>query len=84
MASVKLHVSHPCILKEGSSLVNQQDVTLMWRQLFQGSLITNETIAKAEALLESLKPENPLRHRLANELIQIQKSVADSNQGRKD
>jgi hypothetical protein len=62
-------------------LPSQQDVTLLWRQLFQGSLITNETIAKAETLLEALNPENPLRHRLAKELIQIRRSIIDSNLG---
>jgi hypothetical protein len=62
-------------------LPSQQDVTLSWRQLFQGSLITNETIAKAQTLLESLNPENPLRHRLAKELIQIRRSIVDSNLG---
>jgi hypothetical protein len=62
-------------------LPSQQDVTLSWRQLFQESLITNETIAKAQTLLESLNPENPLRHRLAKELIQIRRSIVDSNLG---
>jgi hypothetical protein len=55
----------------------------MWRQLFQSSNITNETIAKAEALLEALSPENPLMHRLGKELIQI-KSTVNSNRGLKD
>ena len=62
-------------------MLSQQDITLMWRQLFQGSHITNETIAKAQALLEELSPENPLRHRLGMELIQIQRSAADASDG---
>jgi hypothetical protein len=53
----------------------------MWRQLFQGSQITTETIAKAEALLKELSPENPLRHRLSGELIQIQRRTFNSDLG---
>jgi hypothetical protein len=64
-------------------LLSQQDVTLMWRQLFQDSHITSETIAKAEALLNSLSPENPLRHRLGKELVQIQRSTVKSEPGLK-
>ena len=64
-------------------MLSQQDVTLMWRQLFQGSHITNETVAKAEALLKELSPENPLRHRLSSELIQIQRCTFNSDQGLK-
>lgn len=64
-------------------MLSQQDVTLMWRQLFQGSQITTETIAKAEALLKELSPENPLRHRLSGELIQIQRRTFNSDLGLK-
>ena len=64
-------------------MLSQQDVTLMWQQLFQGSHITNETIAKAEALLNELSLENPLRHRLGRELIQIQRFTLNSDQGLK-
>jgi hypothetical protein len=51
----------------------ENDVSLMWRQLFHGADITSETVAKAEALLEELSPESPLRHRLAGELDEIRK-----------
>jgi hypothetical protein len=64
-------------------LLSQQDVTRMWRQLFQGSNVTSETIAKGEALLKELNPENPLRHRLGTELTQIQKLAANSDKGLK-
>jgi hypothetical protein len=49
----------------------ENDVSLMWRQLFHGTNISSETVAKAEALLEELNPESPLRHRLAGELGEI-------------
>lgn len=64
-------------------MLSQKDVTRMWRQLFQGSHITNETIAKAEDLLSALSPENPLRHRLRSELVAIQRANASSDPGRK-
>ena len=33
--------------------------------------VTNETFTKAEALLDELRPESPLRHRLGVELEEI-------------
>jgi hypothetical protein len=38
--------------------------------LFKGEK-TSETFAKAEALLDELRPESPLRHRLGNELDEL-------------
>ena len=38
--------------------------------MFKGN-VTSETFTKAEALLEELRPESPLRHRLSVELEEI-------------
>jgi hypothetical protein len=39
--------------------------------LFTETEFTSETAQRAEALLEELRPESPLRHRLGSELIEI-------------
>lgn len=63
---------------EGSRLLTEQEVTRSWGKLFGRSKgqINEETMAKAEALLEELRPESPLRHRLGTELTEIQKLYA--------
>ena len=55
-------------LNEGIRVLSEHDVSLMWRDLFHNPSVTSETVVKATALLEELKPESPLRHRLAVEL----------------
>jgi hypothetical protein len=58
-------------LSKGIRVVSEHDVSAMWRELFRSASVTSETLGKAEALLEELKPESPLRHRLAAELDEI-------------
>ena len=41
------------------------------RRLLRGPDVTLETIEKAEALLDQLRPESPLRHRLSAELDEL-------------
>jgi hypothetical protein len=41
--------------------------------LFHDSPLGDETFARAEALLDELRPESPLRHRLETELTEIRK-----------
>ena len=52
-------------------VLNERDVTTLWRQLFDGQGITDASLAKAKALLNRLSPESPLRLRLATELEEI-------------
>jgi len=52
-------------------MLNERDVTTQWRRLFDGEKITGASLAKAEALLDSMNPESPLRMRLATELKEI-------------
>ena len=52
-------------------MLSEHDVSVMWRDLFHGASVTSETLGEAEALLEELKPESPLRHRLTFELGEI-------------
>lgn len=42
-------------------------------KLFRASRYDKETFEKAELLLEELRPENPLRRRLALELQELKK-----------
>ncbi len=51
-------------------MLTEQEVSRSWRQLVKGEL-TSETFTKAEALLDELRPESPLRHRLSSELDEL-------------
>jgi hypothetical protein len=53
--------------------LDERELLLAWRHLFRGQETTQETLAKAEALLESAAGESPLYHRLANELEELKK-----------
>ena len=39
--------------------------------LFKDQEVSSEAVTKAEALLEQLRPESPLRHRLGSELDEL-------------
>ena len=54
-------------------MLNESDVTAVWRKLFQGQEITDETLIKDEELLDELTLASPLRVRLATELEEIRK-----------
>ena len=43
----------------------------MWGEIFRDSEFTYENITRAEALLNELRPESPLWHRLSAELAVI-------------
>ena len=55
---------------ERSSVLTEQEVSRSWARLFKGEK-SSETFAKAEALLDELRPESPLRHRLGIELEEL-------------
>jgi len=57
-------------------LLTEQDVSRAWRRLFQEKERSEETFTRAEALLEELRPESPLRHRLGTELDELRKLAA--------
>ncbi len=58
-------------------MLTEQEVARSWARLFKGEK-NRETFAKAEVLLEELRPESPLRHRLSNELDELRElSVQD-------
>jgi hypothetical protein len=54
-------------------MLNERDVTTLWRKRFQGQRTTPELLSEAEALLDRLSRESPLRVRRAKELEDIRK-----------
>jgi hypothetical protein len=59
-------------------VLTEKEVSGSWHALFKGGNYNDETFAKAENLLEELRAESPLRHRLQTELDELRKlQVAD-------
>ncbi len=54
-------------------MLTEQQIAKSWRILFKTSSFDSEVAAKAEALLDELRPESPLRHRLRAELDELRK-----------
>ena len=52
-------------------MLTEQQINRSWRRLFGTGEFTEETFEKAENLLEELRPESPLRHRLGSELEEL-------------
>lgn len=51
-------------------MLTEREVSKSWALLFKRE-ITSEAVEKGEALLDELRPESPLRHRLAQELEEL-------------
>jgi hypothetical protein len=60
--------------------VDERDVVRHWRNLFDGSEVTAETLAEAETLLDGLSGESPLHLRLANELEELKRGRSEQKQ----
>ena len=54
-------------------MLTEQQINRSWRRLFGTGEFGEEDFEKAETLLEELRPESPLRHRLGNELEELRK-----------
>jgi hypothetical protein len=52
-------------------LLTEQEVARSWSQVFNGSKFEPGSFERAEQLLEELRPESPLRHRLTSELEEL-------------
>lgn len=52
-------------------MLTEQEVSRSWRKLFTKTQVTSETFTRAEALIDELRAESPLRHRLATELDEL-------------
>jgi hypothetical protein len=54
------------------TLLSEKEVSRSWRNLFKDQPpITDDLVNRAELLIEELRPENPLRHRLSVELDEL-------------
>ena len=54
-------------------MLTEQEISRSWRKLFKDSECDDKVLAKAETLLDELRPESPLRHRLSIELVELKK-----------
>ncbi len=52
-------------------MLTENEVSRSWNRLFKDSNFSTDTFDSAEALLDELRPESPLRHRLNNELEEL-------------
>ena len=53
------------------NLLTESEVERSFRKLVKSSGLSQETLDKAESLLDELRPESPLRHRLAQEIDEL-------------
>jgi len=54
-------------------LLTESEVSRSWNRLFKDSSFSTDALDNAEAMLDELRPESPLRHRLSNELDELKK-----------
>ena len=57
-------------------MLTEAEVQRSFIKMFKGATPNTELCEKAEALLEELRPESPLRHRLSCELEELRKRGA--------
>jgi hypothetical protein len=58
---------------EEHALLTESEVQRSFRNLFKGKDFSADAFEKAQALLDELRAESPLRHRLSLELEEIRK-----------
>jgi hypothetical protein len=54
-------------------VLTEAEVQLSFRKMFTGAENGPDDFEKGEALLDELRPESPLRHRLSTELEELRK-----------
>lgn len=52
-------------------MLTEQEITRTWRSLFRNAKLSEEIFTHAQRLLDELRPESPLRHRLECELKEL-------------
>ena len=52
-------------------MLSEQEVSHSWSLVFKGKKFESDAFDRAEQLLEELRPESPLRHRLTHELEEL-------------
>ncbi|MGD9633076.1 MAG: hypothetical protein AB7G28_11935 [Pirellulales bacterium] len=58
-------------------MLTEKEVSRSWSRMFTGGEIELATFERAELLLDELRPESPLRHRLMMELEELRTRHAD-------
>ena len=58
-------------IPRGNALRTEQEIARSWSGLFNGQDLNDSIFAQAEELIDSLRPESPLRHRLDAELTEL-------------
>ena len=61
-----------------ANLLTESEVERSFRRLFTNQDVSDETFEKAELLIDELRPENPLRHRLTVELDELRENFTSS------
>jgi hypothetical protein len=54
-----------------AALLTESEVERSFRRLFKSREVTPDLLDRAEELLDELRPESPLRHRLTSELDEL-------------
>ena len=54
-------------------MLTEKEVSRSWSRLFHSREIETATLERAEQLLDELRPESPLRHRLTLELDELRR-----------
>lgn len=54
-------------------MLTENEVSRSWSKLFGGGSVESASFDRAEQLLDGLRPESPLRHRLSIELEELRK-----------
>lgn len=57
-------------------MLTEAEVQRSFNKLFNGKAPSEDSFEKAETLLDELRPESPLRHRLSVELGELRKMLA--------
>lgn len=73
-----LPASGPFLLSEDAQVLTEQEVARSWRKLFKAP-VAADAFEKADELLEELRPESPLRHRLSSELEELRELATTKN-----
>jgi len=60
-------------------VLTEEQVQRSFRALFRSTEVTGDAIEKAESLIDQLRLESPLRHRLSEELDELRKICVASN-----
>ena len=60
-------------------MLTEEQVQRSFRSLFRTTEVSSDSIEKAEALIDQLRLESPLRHRLSEELEELRKICVANN-----